>query len=64
MSIEVVPFEAGLGAEIRGVDIRELLSPQEGDEVRARHGIQRERERTTDLMTPGERPEISAILRS
>ena len=25
MSIEVVPFEAGLGAEIRGVDIREPL---------------------------------------
>jgi len=31
MNIEVVPFEAGLGAEIRGVDIREPLSPQDRD---------------------------------
>ena len=35
MNIEVVPFEAGLGAEIRGVDIREPLSPQDRDAVRA-----------------------------
>lgn len=27
MTVEVVPFEAGLGAEIRDVDIREPLSP-------------------------------------
>ena len=35
MSIEVIPFEAGLGAEIRGVDIREPLSPQDRDAIRA-----------------------------
>ncbi len=35
MSIEVAPFEAGLGAEIRGVDIREPLSPQDRDAIRA-----------------------------
>ncbi len=34
MTIEVVPFEAGCGAEIRGVDIREKLSPQDRDAIR------------------------------
>ena len=35
MTIEVVPFEAGCGAEIRGVDIRQKLSPAERDAIRA-----------------------------
>ncbi len=35
MSIEVVPFEAGLGADIRGVDIREPLSSDDRDAIRA-----------------------------
>jgi taurine dioxygenase len=35
MSIEVVPFEAGLGAEIRGVDIGEPLSVADRDAIRA-----------------------------
>jgi taurine dioxygenase len=35
MNIEVVPFEAGLGAEIRGVDIREPLSADARDAIRA-----------------------------
>jgi taurine dioxygenase len=35
MSIEVVPFEAGLGAEIRGVDIREPLSAEDRNAIRA-----------------------------
>jgi taurine dioxygenase len=35
MSIEIVPFEAGLGADIRGVDIREPLSPGDRDAIRA-----------------------------
>jgi taurine dioxygenase len=35
MSIEVAPFEAGLGAEIRGVDIREPVSPHDRDAIRA-----------------------------
>ncbi|HEV2100515.1 MAG TPA: TauD/TfdA family dioxygenase, partial [Stellaceae bacterium] len=35
MTIEVVPFEAGCGAEIRGVDIREPLSPDDRDAIRA-----------------------------
>ena len=30
MSIEVVPFEAGLVAEIRGIDVREPLSAEIG----------------------------------
>jgi alpha-ketoglutarate-dependent taurine dioxygenase len=34
MSIEVVPFEAGLGADIRGVDIREPLSSDDRDAIR------------------------------
>ena len=34
MSIEVVPFEAGLGADIRGVDIREPLSSVDRDAIR------------------------------
>ena len=35
MTIEIVPFEAGLGADIRGVDIREPLSPGDRDAIRA-----------------------------
>lgn len=35
MSIEIVPFEAGLGAEIRGVDIREPLAIEDRDTIRA-----------------------------
>jgi len=35
MTIEVSPFEAGLGAEIRGVDLREPLAPQNRDAIRA-----------------------------
>ncbi len=35
MSIEVVPFEAGLGAEIRGVDLREPLAAADRDQIRA-----------------------------
>ncbi len=35
MSFEVVPFEAGLGADIRGVDIREPLSSDDRDAIRA-----------------------------
>ncbi len=35
MSIDIVPFEAGLGAEIRGVDIRKPLSPGDRDAIRA-----------------------------
>ena len=35
MTVEVVPFEAGCGAEIRGVDIREPLAPAERDAIRA-----------------------------
>ena len=35
MSIEIAPFEAGLGAEIRGVDIRETLSPEDRGAIRA-----------------------------
>jgi alpha-ketoglutarate-dependent taurine dioxygenase len=34
MSIAVVPFEAGLGADIRGVDIREPLSYDDRDAIR------------------------------
>jgi taurine dioxygenase len=34
MSIEIVPFEAGLGAEIRGVDIRRPLAPTDRDMIR------------------------------
>jgi taurine dioxygenase len=34
MTIEIVPFEAGLGAEIRGVDIREPLSADDRDAIR------------------------------
>jgi taurine dioxygenase len=46
--IEVVPFEAGLGAEIRGVDIREPLSSADRDAIRAswlEHLVLRFRER-------------------
>ncbi len=35
MTIETVPFEAGCGAEIRGVDIRQKLSPEDRDQIRA-----------------------------
>jgi len=35
MGIEVVPFEAGCGAEIRGVDIREPLGTADRDAIRA-----------------------------
>lgn len=35
MTIEAVPFEAGLGAEIRGVDIRKPLSPGDRAAIRA-----------------------------
>jgi taurine dioxygenase len=35
MSIEVVPFEAALGAEIRGVDISRTLAPADRDRIRA-----------------------------
>jgi taurine dioxygenase len=35
MRVEVVPFEAGLGAEIRGVDIRETLPVGDRDAIRA-----------------------------
>jgi taurine dioxygenase len=35
MRIRVTPFEAGLGAEIVGVDIREPLAPAERDRIRA-----------------------------
>jgi taurine dioxygenase len=35
MTIEVVPFEAGCGAEIRGVDIRKPLSTEDRDAIRA-----------------------------
>src|SRR5690349_9838887 len=35
MTVEVVPFEAGLGADIRGVDIRHPLTPGERDQIRA-----------------------------
>lgn len=35
MTVEVVPFEAGLGADIRGVDIRKPLAAIERDQIRA-----------------------------
>jgi alpha-ketoglutarate-dependent taurine dioxygenase len=35
MAIEVVPFAAGCGAEIRGADIRRPLAPQDRDRIRA-----------------------------
>jgi alpha-ketoglutarate-dependent taurine dioxygenase len=35
MAVEVVPFEAGCGAEIRGVDIRRPLAAAERDRIRA-----------------------------
>jgi len=35
MSIEIAPFEAGLGAEVGGVDIRAPLSPQDRGAIRA-----------------------------
>jgi taurine dioxygenase len=35
MSLQVVPFEAALGAEIRGVDIRCKLAPSDRDQIRA-----------------------------
>jgi len=34
MAVEVVPFEAALGAEIRGVDIRKPLAAPDYDKVR------------------------------
>jgi taurine dioxygenase len=34
MTVEVVPFEAGCGAEIRSVDIREPLAPADRDRIR------------------------------
>ena len=35
MTVQVLPFEAGLGADIRGVDIRQPLTPIERDRIRA-----------------------------
>ncbi|MGA8383495.1 MAG: TauD/TfdA family dioxygenase, partial [Stellaceae bacterium] len=35
MTIHVSPFEAGLGAEVGGVDIREPLSTDDRDAIRA-----------------------------
>ncbi len=35
MTIEVSPFEAGLGAEIRGADIRQPLAAEDRDAIRA-----------------------------
>src|SRR5436190_13363637 len=35
MTVEIVPFEAGCGAEIRGVDIRKPLGPDDRDRIRA-----------------------------
>jgi taurine dioxygenase len=35
MTIEVVPFDAALGADIRGVDLREPLPPADRDAIRA-----------------------------
>jgi taurine dioxygenase len=34
MAVEIVPFEAGCGAEIRGVDIRKPLAPEDRDAIR------------------------------
>jgi taurine dioxygenase len=49
MTVQVLPFEAGLGAEIRGVDIRQPLTPMERDQIRAawlNHLVLRFRERS------------------
>jgi taurine dioxygenase len=35
MTVHVLPFEAGLGADIRGIDIRQPLTPIERDQIRA-----------------------------
>src|ERR1700731_4042081 len=35
MTLEVLPFEAGLGADISGVDIGRPLTPLERDQIRA-----------------------------
>jgi alpha-ketoglutarate-dependent taurine dioxygenase len=35
MTVQVLPFEAGLGADISGVDIRQPLTPIERDQIRA-----------------------------
>jgi taurine dioxygenase len=35
MTVEVVPFKAGCGAEISGVDIRQPLAPADRDQIRA-----------------------------
>ena len=51
MSIEIVPFEAGCGAEIRGIDIREKLSNADCDAIRAawlQHLVLRFREQPMD----------------
>src|SRR6266849_8020366 len=51
MTVEVVPFEAGCGAEICGVDIREPLAPAERDGIRAawlQHLVLRFREQPMD----------------
>jgi len=34
MTIAVIPFQAGLGADVRGVDVRQPLTPFERDAVR------------------------------
>jgi taurine dioxygenase len=34
MSLQIVPFEAALGAEIRGVDIHQKLAPSDRDRIR------------------------------
>ncbi|MGH7116254.1 MAG: TauD/TfdA dioxygenase family protein [Stellaceae bacterium] len=51
MSIEIVPFEAGLGAEIRGIDLRQPLSREDRDAIRAAwlgHLVLRFREQAMD----------------
>jgi len=35
MTVTVSPFQAGLGADISGVDVREPLEPADRDAIRA-----------------------------